>query len=189
MSKRSVAEFVNKLFELQTKGHVLLYKGPISGGGYTEVSIQSRRADGYSQLFYDIKQVIAEEGKQAHIQKVNIPSETFVYELIKESIEDESTRVCKRQFNENKSESAEFEINSSDYADSSESINEEQPIDVVRVDIQSNKKSKTDNVKTNVQNEQSDKGLPEIKYGTSNNSNKLTSPAVAGAISLLDSEY
>ena len=189
MSKRSVAEFVNKLFELQTTGHVLLYKGPIAGGGYTEVSVQARRADGYNQLFYDIKQVIAEDGKQAHIQKVNIPSETFVYELIKESIEDESTRVCKRQFNENKSESAEFEINSSDYADSSESINEEQPIDVVRVDIQSNKKSKTDNVKTDVKNEHSNKGLPEIKYGTSNNSNKLTSPAVAGAISLLDSEY
>lgn len=84
----NICKFVNAIFQLKTKGEYKLYSGPLEGGGITEVSIVCKRSEGYSQNFYEIKQIIARPNKQASIQKFGLPSMEFVYKLIQDAIKE-----------------------------------------------------------------------------------------------------
>ena len=81
-------EFVNALITLKTTGSYELYSGPTETGGATTVTIEAKTAEGYNSQYFKIKQVVIEPGKQAYIQKLDVPSLELVHKLIMMSIEE-----------------------------------------------------------------------------------------------------
>ena len=86
----NISEFVNAIFQLKTTGEYKLYSGHLKDGGVTEVSIICKRSEGYSQNFYEVKQLIARPNKQASIQKFSLPSIEFTYKLIQDAIKEKN---------------------------------------------------------------------------------------------------
>lgn len=83
-----LVEFVNALFTLKTTNEYLLYQGETPTGGFTKVSVMCNRAEGYNSQYFKIKQIIAEPGKQAIQQSLDLPNLESVHELIKLSLEE-----------------------------------------------------------------------------------------------------
>ena len=86
-----LVEFVNALFTLKTTNEYLLYQGETPSGGFTKVSVMCNRAEGYNSQYFKIKQIIAEPGKQAIQQSLDLPNLESVHELIKLSLEEKGT--------------------------------------------------------------------------------------------------
>lgn len=86
-----IIEFVNALFTLENKKEFELYSGQTENGGYTKVVIQANMGEGYSQQYYKIKQIIAEEGKKASIQMIDIPNLETVYKIIAMALKERGT--------------------------------------------------------------------------------------------------
>lgn len=129
-----VVKFVNKIFTLRNEGKVELYSGPLADGGHTTVSIVTKSSEGYSQIFYDLKQLIARPNKKAVIQKISLPSLEFVYNLIKDAVEGEEDEFS-RNYSQNNTDSTihNSDTNSGSSCNSLQNDNTGKFIEVVEV--------------------------------------------------------
>lgn len=167
----TVAEFVNALFALKSKGEYKLYEGPISGGGITSVTIHRKVAEGYSQKFYEIKQIIARPNEQARIQKIGLPSVEFAYQLIKDAIKERAENESRNLSNSTHRGLEDNQEYDSDYTDdSNERSNESEFIDVVEYNEEPRKRVnaiKVENTSANLSDENEFSELAEFIGGSS----------------------
>lgn len=153
----TVAEFVNALFALKSKGEYKLYEGLISGGGITSVTIHRKSAEGYTQKFYEIKQIIARPNEQAKIQKIGLPSVEFAYQLIKDAIKERAENESRNLSNSTHRGLEDNQEYDSDYIDdSNERSNESEFIDIVEYNEEPRKRVnaiKVENTSANLSDE------------------------------------